>query len=315
MRIGYLTDIHMRLETPEGRTDNFRNSLLLKLEECGDIFNKENCDIVLCGGDWTDRPDVSYSAFNDLAKVLKSWNLPIIGIIGSHDYYGYELKSLRRTAVGALVISGIIDLVGIGDQQFVEVKDKKNQKDIIICGTPHTYYLDFNPENYYKPLYKNGSIQIQLTHGSLLESPAPFEHVLIENVKTESHIVLGAHYHPGFKKVHNIKGTFFAHPGSIARLDNTGVRRIPKVLIIDIEDKINFNFVELKSALEHPFKDKIIKEEIPEISVDRVLELIQDVKVGIVDVKQRLYQICKELDYSDDIIEEAFNLIEQVEKQ
>lgn len=312
MKIGYFTDLHLRSETPEGRVDNFNKSILTKLEECGQIFNDNNCDLVLCGGDWTDRPDVPYSVYNDLARVLKSWNKPIVGIIGSHDYYGYEVKSLKRTAVGALFTSGIVELIGSNgmNQTF-------SLGEVVVCGTPHTYWLDNDLKNYYHPKYDSSKFQIQLTHGTLLEHPAPFQYTLIKDIDTESNIVLGAHYHPGWKKIDLINSTYFINPGSIARLDNTGVERIPKVLIIDtnklLDPKEFFTFINLQTAIPHPFKEKVkeSKEEIPTSLVNKVLEMIQTTQVNIVDIKLQLPAVAQELGYDNEVLEEAFSLIEE----
>jgi len=317
MKIGYITDTHARAETPEGRTDKFNSSLWLKMEEAGQIFKNEGCDIILHGGDWGDSPDIPYSVYNDLAKTLKSWNLPIYGIIGSHDYYGYELKSLKRTAVGALFTSGVIELIlnkSIkGIEPFIDLGE------VLICGTPHTFWLDDSPDNYYHPRHKEGKFQIQLTHGTLLDHTAPFQYTLIKDIKTESDIVLGAHYHPGWKKIHHINNTFFAHPGSLARLDNTGTVRIPQVLVIDTSKKGKemFKFFPLQTAIPHPFKEKI-KESQEEVSfnvINKIMNLIQKTQTAVVDIKKQLPKIAKELDYSNDILEEAFSLIEEAEQE
>jgi hypothetical protein len=243
---------------------------------------------------------------------LKKWKAPIIGIIGSHDYYGYELKSLKRTAVGALQKSDVVDLVGIEKDDYREFTI--GGKDVIICGTSHTFYLDKDPFNYFKPLYKENAVQIQLTHGSLLDSPAIFEHTLIKDVKTSSHIVLGAHYHPGWKKnVYKINDTYFMHPGAIARLDNSGVQRIPKASIINIEKDITFDFFNLSSAILHPFKGKSLPNVQESISPSHILELIESIKVNIIDVKEQLSLLSTNLNYPQDVVEEAFRLLEDAE--
>jgi len=312
MKLGYLTDLHVRAETPEGRTDNFNKSIFLKLEEAGQVFQNENCDVILCGGDWGDRPDISYSVLNSLITVVKNWNKPVYGIIGSHDYYGYEIKSLSRTAIGALQASELITLIGSKGME-----SNLDLGEVVICGTPHTHWLDSDANNFYHPRYVDNKLQIQLTHGTLLEKPAPFPHILLSEIRTESDIVLGAHYHPGWKKVHSIGDTFFAHPGSIARLDNTGVERVPKVLVIDTS-KVGiemFKFIPLNTAIFHPFKEKIkeSKEEIPISLVSKVMDMIQATQVNIVDIKTQLPLVAKEFDYGSDVLEEAFSLIEEAE--
>ena len=131
--------------------------------------------------------------------------------------------------------------------------------------------------------------------------------------------MLGAHYHPGWKKVYYFNNTYFAHPGSLARLDNTGVERVPKVLIIDTNSETRefFKFIPLKTAIPHPFKEKIkeSREEVPISLVTKILDLIQTTQVNIVDIKQQLPKVAKELDYDNEVLEEAFSLIEEAENE
>jgi predicted phosphodiesterase len=311
MIIGYVTDTHLRSETPEGRIDNFNNSILTKMEEVGQIFREEKCDIILHGGDWGDRPDIPYSVYNELVGALKAWNKPIYGIIGSHDYYGYQIKSLKRTAVGALYKSGIIELVGSeGMKEYIELDD------ICICGTPHTYWLDEDSKNYYKENYSS-KIQIQLTHGMLLEKPAIFQHTLLTNIETKSQYLLGAHYHPGWSQLFfNLKGTTFIHPGGLARLDNTGKVRIPKAVIINSVTQEVYS-KELQTAIVHPFKEKVTdsKEEITMNLVKRALDYLKDTQVSVIDIKQQLPLIANKFKYNSEIVDLAFNLIEEAEKE
>lgn len=314
MKIGYITDLHARGETPEGRTDNFNKSIFTKLEEAGQIFSKEKVDVIFCGGDWGDSPDIANSVIHDLIGVLRRWNKPIYGIIGSHDYYGYEIKSLKRTAAGIIYKSGLIELIGSdGMPPAIDLGE------IIVCGTPHTFWLDDDPKNYYQPKYSQDKLQIQLTHGTLLDKPAPFDYTLLKDVKTESNIVLGAHYHPGWSKSFlEYNNIIFAHPGALARLANTGNTRIPQVMIIDT-NPINIRVIQLSTAISFPFKEKLEKsqEEVPMNVNEIVMKLLTKVETNIkeIDIKNYIPKIIKELGYTMDVTEETFKLLERAQEE
>lgn len=310
MKLGFFTDTHLRATTPEGRTDDFAKSILVKLEEIGEIFNQEKVEAVLFGGDLFNSPDSSYSIVYDAMSVLKAWNKRIVGIVGSHDYYGYQMKSLKRTALGLVVNSGIIELVGVeGHSSSITLEGG-----VDIFGTSHNYWLDQDPQNYRCDRISD-NYMIQLAHGNLQDKPVIWEHQLVGNIKTDSNLVLSGHYHPGWEKPILIENTTFINSGAIARLDNTGKERIPRVLIIDTVAKSNFKFVKLKTAQKHPFKEKLkeSKENVSMDSVAKVINLLQTSKVNLVDVKQQLPGVAITLGYPFEIVEEAFALIEEAE--
>jgi len=316
-RIGFFTDTHGRGDTPEGRTDDFRVSLCTKLEEIGSIWESEKVDYVLFGGDLFHTPDISNSVKYDIMHILKGWNKDIIGVVGSHDYFGYQMKSLKRTALGIVAKAGIMTLVGgEGLPQYIDLDD------VIVVGTPHTYWLADDPINFFaKRVNKDYSFQIQLVHGDLVHKPVPWPHVTIDQVKTESDLVLSGHVHPGWPDPITIGSTTFFNPGSIARLENTGVQRTPRVIVVDVsvnDDYIEspsfiIESIELKSGRNHPFREKTntVSEGNTMQDVTKLLNLIQSTDIDVVDIKQRLPEAARELGFGEAVIEKTFEFIDR----
>lgn len=331
MKLGFFTDVHARADTPEGRTDDFRKAIFTKLEEVGQIF--QEVDYVLFGGDLFNTPDPSTSVVNETIRMLKSWNKPIIGVVGSHDYFGYQIKSLQRTALGTLVEAGVITLVGDHVKQikgiqsyytcerWVPVHSTSNvatsEKAVTIVGTPHTYWLADDPVNFdSRKMFGDDDLQVQLVHGDLLDKPVPWTHVTVGQVQTNSDLVLSGHYHPGWPGLITTRGTTFVNPGSLSRLENTGRIRTPRVCIIDVKEEKQFSveYKELTSAEKHPFKEKLEqKEENVMQDVTRLLQLIETTQIGVVDIKEKLPLVAKEAGYDDEVVEKAFELIEQAD--
>lgn len=319
MKLGFFTDVHARGDSPESRTDNFLKSLLTKLEEVGDIFKEHSVDYILFGGDLSHTPDITHGVVNKLLKILIKWKLPIIGVVGSHDYVGYQKHSLDTTALGVLVNAGVIKLVGYDDSsEFI------NLGGVTITGTPHTYDLVDDIQHFYKPRYIPENIQIQLVHGDLLDKPGPpkWPHVTCQQVVTESDLVLSGHYHPGWEGGIVANGTVFLNPGSIGRLERTPRIRIPGVYIIDTKETTVYNnvvmpfraqYISLSSALEYPFSEKSVIRELEPVEDIRVLmRLIENSKITAVDIEQQLPRVGKAAGFADDVIEVAFSILKDI---
>ena len=309
MIFGYFTDTHVRGDNPDARTDDFRKSIFTKLEEIGEIWSTNGVDCVLFGGDLFHTPEPVNSLKYDLMSILKNWNIRIIGVIGSHDYFGYQIKSLKRTAIGLFEKSGIIELVGNVGESTNPIINMSHDK-ITIVGTPHTYWLCDDVNNFYSKKIFNDHFQIQLVHGDLLDKPVPWQHVSCKDVKTESDLILSGHYHPGWKNPLPIGGTTFINPGSIGRIENSSRIRIPRVCIINSMNK-EIKFVGLNSCEQHPFKEKFDEEEHNIMQdVTKLLNMIEHTEIDFVNVKEQLPPIAKELGFSDKVLEISFEFLE-----
>jgi DNA repair exonuclease SbcCD nuclease subunit len=316
-RFGIFTDVHARGDTPEGRTDNFRVSLFKKLEEVGEIWKNHEIKDVLFVGDLFHTPDPANGVVNEMIRMLISWDVNIYGVIGSHDYFGYQLATLESTALGILSNSGLIKLIGGKGFPAFEQLPLNVQKgtNIIITGTPHTYKQADDPAYLHMPKYGNPSdFQIQLVHCDLYHKHVPWPHVLIVDVHTESQLVLSGHIHTGWNAPIKIGNTTFVNPGAIARLENTGIQRVPRVCILDVYDNLTFKieYIELESGKNHPFKEKLIVSDKNEImqDVSKLLNLIDTKKVEMIDIKARLPEVAKQMGFTDDVLIIAFELLE-----
>jgi DNA repair exonuclease SbcCD nuclease subunit len=320
IKFGFFTDPHVRADTPEGRTDDFRVAILQKLEECTDIWQRNSVDYVLCGGDWFHTPDPPNSIKCDVIDILKRWNKPVIGTIGSHDYYGYQIRSLKRTAVGVLYKADVVQLVGTGGSKdilppYVDLESSLGK--VRIVGTNHTYWLDKSPANYYALKDSSISYQIQLVHGNLLPFESmPFPFTKIEDVNTASDLVLIGHYHPGWQNIIKQLDTLYINPGSLGRVENTGAHRIPRVCIITLDNSgseivSKVEFVELTRCEKHPFKSKQEKEVEQVQDLEKLMNLFISTDVKAVDIKEQLNRLADEFKYSREVVETAFSYIEK----
>ncbi len=250
MRFLYLTDSHIRGSNPKSRLDNFQETLLEKLEEVNNIAMEKNVDYILHGGDLFDRPDVSLSVINDFSRMFTNFHCPIYIISGNHDIFGHNPKTINRTILGLLVNLGVFNLVN--DRKIILEKDGIR---VQLTGYPYTNDMDYveNIENYKVLEVEDGvDYSIHMTHGFLMDKPIlkGIPHTLIEDIKdTKADITLAGHFHLGYKTV-CIDNKCFINPGALVRVSNSilEINRKPKVVIIDLKDKITLEEVYLKSA-------------------------------------------------------------------
>ena len=326
IKFGFFTDTHFRFDTPEERTDNFLNSTLLKLEEIGQIFKDEKVNEVLFGGDLYDSDTVAKSVISSVQTVLKSWQLHITGVVGSHDYFGYQMKTLKSTALGITESAGLIDIIGgYGHPPFTmfQYLSEDPFTKVAVVGMPHTYTFTDSLDNMYSPLVlpeNSPTYQIQIVHADLNDKPVPWRHILIDDALTESDLCLSGHYHPGWAnpiiKQSAIPGNMvtYINPGSVSRMKNTGVVRVPRVCIITVDNDVaTFKYITLTSAILNPFKaKKHAVEEEPMIDIDRFLQLVGDTEVTAIDIKENLPAVAKEFNFSEEALAEAINLVDRV---
>ncbi|MCK9428739.1 MAG: metallophosphoesterase family protein [Candidatus Omnitrophica bacterium] len=321
MKLGFFTDVHARATSPEGRTDSFRESIFKKMYAIGEIWKQSNVDYVICGGDLFDSPEPPNSVLYEMIDVLKSWNKEIYSAIGSHDYFGYQLKSFDRTALGILHCAGVLRVMGLeGESNEVRLDVKKRDKmypHVDLVFNNHTYWLEQNPKELELP-DRFPELVIQVIHGSVVMKPVPFPHILAPTLNTHANLVLSGHIHQGWgvKKVAN--GVTFCNPGSVGRLENTGEQRTPQVVIVtiikddDSHDLIQkIELIDIPGALGHPFNDKVDKKINPQVQdVARFLQMVQKTNIEAVDLKQQIPLIAEKLGYGSEVIETAFKLIE-----
>jgi predicted MPP superfamily phosphohydrolase len=311
----YITDIHNRSEKdrPEGRTDNYYLSVLKKQEEIGDIIKSENIDFLLFGGDLFHHYDAPLGLINDVLKIWKSYGVPIYGCIGSHDYSGYQIKTLRRTAIGIFIINNVISIVGTGNDGFPSFVDIS--KNIRITATPHTIHLADKASNFKTTECGDSKFTIQLVHGDLFNVKVSWKHQLIDNVHEYiiADLVLSGHIHAGWKNPiikYNersfSKKTLYINPGSIGRTQIGPIRpiRVFKFTINDNGELVCYKYINLKNVNKYPFLKKTNQVDgSPVIDFSEFMNKLSSMKIDKQDIKQHVPLIVEQLyeSYSTDI--------------
>lgn len=322
MKILYFTDSHIRGTTPKNRTDNLLETLEIKFNEIVKIVKEKDIDYVLNGGDIFDRPDISPSIVRRFAMILNKINVPIYAIAGNHDLYGHNPNTLHRTMLGLFDGIGILKLIDEDEKIILNKYDKRIQ----VTGTPYKFGIDSddNKSSYIiKDIPNDIDYSIHLVHGMLLDKPfikgVPYT-LIDEILETKADITLCGHYHSGFGvKKHENK--YFINPGSLIRITNSlrEIKRVPKVVIITLEDEISIDLIPLKSA--KPGEEVLDRTEI-ELNMYRNEKIVQFKQTvdssqdfNKLDVNHILKNLSNAENISDEIKLEAIRRVEEAQSQ
>lgn len=318
MRILYFTDTHIRGTNPKNRKDDFVNSLELKFEEIVEIVNSKDIDYVIHGGDLFDRPDISISVVSKFANIIKKIHKPIYIVSGNHDIFGHNPSTIDRTMLGLLKS---LDFLNVIDEKSVIIL-KKNGIQVQLTGMPYRYDIDNSKEGYIlSHVSPNTDYSIHIVHGMLLDRPflKGIPYTLVDDIiETKADITLAGHYHAGFDTIKK-DGKYFISPGSLVRITNSlkEIERLPKLVLIDLEDKITIEMLNLKSAKSG--EDVLDRSEIEKGSFrgERIMEFKQTIDSAInfekMDINDLLLEVTLAENLSDEVKEEAFKRIAQIQ--
>lgn len=318
MRILYFTDTHIRGTNPKNRKDDFVKSLELKFEEIVHIVNSKDIDFVIHGGDLFDRPDISISVVSKFTNIIKKINKPIYIVSGNHDIFGHNPSTIDRTMLGLLKS---LDFLNIVDSKSSIILEKEGIR-VQLTGLPYSYDIDTNKEGYIvKNIAPDIDYSIHIVHGMLLNRPfvKGIPYTLVDDIiETKADITLSGHYHAGFNTIEK-DGKFFINPGSLVRVTNSlkEIERTPKVVLIDLGDKISIEMLTLKSA--KLGEEVLDRSEIEKSSFrgERIIEFKQTIDSAInfdkMDINDLLLEVTLAENLSDAVKEEALKRIAQIQ--
>ena len=311
MKILFLTDSHIRGNNPCSRKDDYVVSLREKHIEIGQIIKDQSVGVVIHGGDVFHSPDTSKSLISEYIKIFRFWEVPIWVVVGSHDVIAYNEHTISRTALGVLIAADVV--------KPLESIPTELSSNILVVGINHSYKLDENPQNYFLEKNDKDSILIEVVHGMVVDKPFFDEYTLIKDIKTEADLFLSGHFHPGWEP-QKVNGTLFINPGSLGRVEN--IERIfpPSVVILNIEGKdINYEIVPLKCA--KPSADvfrNVVK--LGNETSERILDFMKVLSKRTEDLEEQdlkglILRLAKEDNVSDEVINEALTLVDEIKNK
>ena len=219
----FVTDVHARSVSPASRLDaDFMSAIEDKLGHVAAIASDKRVDMVILGGDMFDRPDVPNSVIIRIMRAMHKIPGQVLSIVGQHDIYGYQKKSVATSAIGVLNESGSLRV-------FDSISDKG-----IFIKAIHAYdKTDLNID-------ESAKINIIVAHKLITNKsiPGAISIAALEETNKANIILSGDMHEP-----HDImvNGRLYLNPGSLTRLSISDINRKPQVAIITINDDYSFS--------------------------------------------------------------------------
>ena len=227
MRYVFVGDMHFMDRNPKWRTDDHLQAGLDMLHEIFQIADEHQAAIVFVG-DLFDRANVGgrvrnavMSALFTLAKEYDTCG--VFCCVGNHDIDNTS-SGLEHSALYSLALAGALSI----DSAFESFSFEHWRHGI---------------ENELRTVGTASDEPICVAHAYILPSPAPFKHVLCDDVKTNAKLVISGHYHPAFH-YNRPDGVVFINPGCVSRheLSEDSKTRMPSVTVVNYDEEDHFGF-------------------------------------------------------------------------
>jgi len=139
MKLLWRTDVHLSDHTPRSRTDNWREAVLAKLRQVGEIADQIGARAVIDGGDFFDIKSPSRNSHDlvrEVADIHADYSCPVYANVGNHDCVYGDIDYLHQQPLGVLFSTGVFNR--LYDQHEVTFKaDFNGKSDVRVVGVPY----------------------------------------------------------------------------------------------------------------------------------------------------------------------------------
>jgi DNA repair exonuclease SbcCD nuclease subunit len=242
--------LHAADRPPLGRIDGYRDQILGKLVEIGEIAKQTNADVAIFAGDLfhSKRPNfASHYLRTAIQEILRTYPCDVWLLLGNHDLgAATDQQGLLRQPIAGLE----------GGNVYIAAGDRVIQvPDAIIFFRPYDAARDTDP-GYYKltpqelMVAEKAPYVIVVGHGSVIPpgEDRPYPHVKFEDIDTTG---IGVYYFGHLHEylgVHIVGAIWFAGMGCIGRTSRTeaNMTHEPRVVVIEKDGDLPTQFHERK---------------------------------------------------------------------
>ena len=287
-RFLFYTDLHLAMQAPGHRVDDYCAAVLRKLDEVYALANEHEVDAVLFGGDFFNRHRLySYHVIDAAIASISSSTARTYAVIGQHDLVGHNKQTYRTSAMAHME----------RHCANFEVMQKPVELDDVVVYPCH-WYDDIHERLAKIPTRKRKSIL--LAHASVTSVKMPFDTVCIQDVNCPYSAVLTGDIHTGIAP-RIVNGTMFCNPGALARRNvRTDIDRHPKVAIIHCElgkdvsvDLVPLQHVALGEEVFIRSAVEMLKASQPEMDASRFIQGIRELEQDAIDIFDLLDKAAK----------------------
>jgi len=312
MKIGIITDVHIRGKAPVNRIDNFYQSIITKFKEALSIFKKNKCDLILDGGDLIHSPIIALPICDDIIDIIDENEIEYYTIYGNHPMLNAHIENSKATTLAHILKRS---------KYLKYLPNKYNiYHDVEFIG--YEYYHGIEEDIKKNGLYhkEKNKITIAVVHAMITEKKLinKILHVPYKKLKTNYDYIICGHNHLelGIQKVGK---TTIIGLGALARLtvEKKDYTRKPKVAVLNTNTG-KINVIELKSTkfYKEVFDlDKITQKKNTEMDMDNFVTSLKDIKLQSLDLVGVIKEIAKNKNINKSVINEIIKKIGELENE
>lgn len=222
-RFLHFTDQHLAGENPRHRIDDFPRALIEKQREAYAIAEAEDCDFVTFGGDWFNYYRIfNYEIIADSMDIVCGSKLQTYAVVGEHDIYGHNIQTYPSSTLAFFVRRcGRMTILWEPTEVAGVVLHGKHEPDKMADVLARPKDAD--------------KVNVLVCHELITCNDAPFEMINTNTLhNTGFDLIVSGDLHDGYP-THQVDGTWYCNPGSLARRSTADANRWPQVAIITIE--------------------------------------------------------------------------------
>lgn len=303
----YLQDSHCKGVSPARRIDDYHEAWKIKFHETMMIAKKNKVDAIFDGGDLLEIPLVANSIVDEILDEIETLGIPYYVLYGSHCMIGHHRDTSKGSSLTHMIrrCKLMRDVAEFKDdyatfkliEHEYEVENKLKSDGIIFQDTP---------------LWKVSIIHAFVTPKPFLQNVT---HVVADDIKTNSDLVLVAHYHKPWDK--KVGETQYVDIGCFGRCNIDEVDIKPSVLLLDTK-KRSYEIIPLKKAKPGAEVFDLTTKEIEKLKsedLEAFVTSLREFKGQALDLKQTIINTGKECKTDQEVIDLILSRMTTLELQ
>jgi len=300
IRFGFYTDTHLSGKTPKHRLDDFPATMTEKLKEVYATAEDAGCEFMAFGGDFFNTHRVfAYDVIGDAMDVICDSKLKTYCCVGEHDLYGHSPNTYKSSTLAFFVrrcpnMQILWEPLDMGD---------------IVLHAKHEWE---DMHESFKRDVDQSKLNVLICHELITNKRAMFTVINTSELPPNPFdIVVSGDLHDGYEP-HEVDGSWFCNPGSLARRTTADTRRFPQMAIIDIE-KGGIPIIDVRRLACGKPGDDILGKSIAEVArekgddeefnADEFTEGMMKLEAESVDVHELIQKTAKKAGVSKEVID------------
>tara|TARA_X000000950_G_C13917704_1_gene661833 strand:- start:5176 stop:6132 length:957 start_codon:yes stop_codon:yes gene_type:complete len=245
MKLLWRTDVHLSERNPRSRTDNWREAIINKLRQVGEIAREIDASAVLDGGDFFDIKSPSrnsHDLIREVAEVHQDYPCPTYANVGNHDCVYGDYTYLPQQPLGVLFSTGVFNRL----YDEYEAVFEKNGVTVRVVGIPY-HGTTYDMERFTNIKKGDEDYLVCIAHvlaskkgGSMFENEDIVKYADLADLDPDVWFFGHWHKDQGIEEVAD--GKWVVNVGSLSRgsLVQDDMDRKPCAIEVDFSDGIKF---------------------------------------------------------------------------